>query len=61
MSSLETFEKGTGVFLFTRIAETRTSSSWVTLVVSFGFSCEKERKENRKKRIENRLENRKSS
>lgn len=54
MSSLETFEKGTGVFLFTRIAETRTSLSWVTLVVSFGFSCEKERKENRKKRIENR-------
>ena len=53
-SSLLTLENVTGVFVVTRIAETKTSSSWLTLVVSFCFSCEKETKENRKKRIEKR-------
>jgi hypothetical protein len=46
--------KLTGIFEVTRIAETKTSSRGLTLMESFGFSCEKERKDQRKKRIEHR-------
>ena len=55
ISSLLKLVYVTGFFLLARTDVTKTSSSWVTLVVSLDFSCEEEIKEKRKKRIDNRL------
>ena len=59
MSLLVRLLKVTGVLLVTRIAETKTSSSCFGLIVSLGFSCEKDGKEIREKIIDAILENRK--
>jgi hypothetical protein len=52
MSFLSKLLKLTGVFVVTRIAETKTSSSLLTAVVS--LTCEKVKKEKKEKKIDSK-------
>jgi hypothetical protein len=54
ISSLVTLVNVMGFFLPALTPETKTSSSCFILVVSCTFSCEKEKKENKEKKIEKR-------